>query len=425
VFDELNCYLAGKEKTKKAVAVALRVSQDESLQKSPNLREYDLKGGQIGKGVPLFHHSRLFKECIRGTRIIERSEGKYTEDEIERISNALFNRGKELWTDGFVEFTYLQPQLSPIEAVEKYKLMKAFIDFDYLKERERGKGVERIELFGYEVNIKNLKKWAEENGKPTRRVAESIPLGPDDFLCSLHKQSQNLYTGVYRSRNPLQCRGLNIDGSQCRHTATPILVPVHKGPGTPQQNTGRGPSGSGTITYETPPSQRKTPPKASNADLVPATPSESLQNQPRNPLSTPQEASVAHAGFRCWQHNGPGAAVYEGHDLDPDPSRCRGVTKKGAQCNNRTGLRNDEESTASESLQNQPRNPLSTPQEVARAVPYPQEPRAESVQSGTSSLAASLEDAFDRAAEVQASVAHVGFRCWQHNGRGAAVYEGA
>ena len=141
-YDEFNCFMAGKEKTKRAVRIALAVSQDHTLL------------GKITKprsGVKtLFHDTELFKKAARAARVPRRGylrgkappghrgdpSDKYTDDEVARIAKHLVIRGEEMWKKGFMQFIKMTSMTAvgeprrPINNLDTLSRIRFFVDFN-------------------------------------------------------------------------------------------------------------------------------------------------------------------------------------------------------------------------------------------------------------------------------------------------------
>ena len=132
-WDPINCYIAGLEKTKKAVKIALKVSQDESLHH------------HIREDSNPFDRSELFQKAAKGYAPLagrvgcRRTDGsKYDSRDIDHIAKKLYDQGESFWKHGFKEFVKADEGLGEIEppdVVKKYTLLKELVDFDIEPDR--------------------------------------------------------------------------------------------------------------------------------------------------------------------------------------------------------------------------------------------------------------------------------------------------
>lgn len=177
-YDEFNCFIAGLEKTKQAVRVALMVSQDATLHTW-------IRKKRNGSPNPLFHDSDLFRKHSKGLYRRGYLRGKappgskgdsssqYTENEIQTIAGRLYKRGEEIWKEGFMKFMKLTNMAwqkypesnndlpTPKELVDRYKIFTDLIDVSY--------NLGKITSFSF----KHKGRWLKVPYKEFVRLAEN------------------------------------------------------------------------------------------------------------------------------------------------------------------------------------------------------------------------------------------------------------
>ena len=344
-YDEFNCFLAGLDRTKRAVRIALRVSQDHTL-----LEEIDQRDRPI---ITLFHDTQLFKRVSRGIARRTYLKGKqppdyrgdfsspYTEEEVKLIAERLLNRGKEMWSQGFIGFMKLtsyyphMPQdgrfiaqtsrLGPREFVSKIRtLLENIMDINF-----DGEGVEEHFYIkgtngrSYRVSRKQLQKFAMDNGHPwVRSVQPSAsayePQQVDDDdeeitsrTRSTGEEGERYHTVQTATAPSDQHKGIQVDN-----------VRVHA-----------------TQVAETPEESeigQEVDQQAAQGNIVLSgirTIRKQLSNTMRKPKG--QDASQP---YRCGMHKNGELYPKTKDDYDDSSERCKAINKSsGKQCDSRNG----------------------------------------------------------------------------------------
>jgi len=183
--------MAGEEKTKRAVRIALAVSQDHTLL------------GKITKpqsGVKtLFHDTELFKKAGVPRRGYLRGKAppghrgdpsdKYTDDEVTKIAKHLVKRGDEMWKKGFIEFINMtsmgarkagktRQKPEPSVMVNKVSTMLGYVDISWPWEDSTLKI--KCGRIWYEIPLKRVQEFAKSEGQ--RVTVEELPLDDDGVV---------------------------------------------------------------------------------------------------------------------------------------------------------------------------------------------------------------------------------------------------
>ena len=176
-FDHIQCYLAGKDRAIRAVEVALRVAEDETLQ-TKEKKYIEWRGN---KRPTIFTESELYRKHNfsgeRGT----------LEMRARRIGQKLYAKGEEEW-DAFLKVCgrsgVCYRRNFAKSAVEAYGKLELLVDrlminvkqeyVDAVRSAEPGKlKLPNVNLFGLQVDVKELELWVRKAGKridPNERI---------------------------------------------------------------------------------------------------------------------------------------------------------------------------------------------------------------------------------------------------------------
>ena len=176
-FDHIQCYLAGKDRAIRAVEVALRVAEDETLQ-TKEKKYIEWRGN---KRPTIFTESELYRKHNfsgeRGT----------LEMRARRIGQKLYAKGEEEW-DAFLKVCgrsgVCYRRNFAKSAVEAYGKLELLVDrlminvkqeyVDAVRSAEPGKlKLPNVNLFGLQVDVKELELWVRKVGKridPNERI---------------------------------------------------------------------------------------------------------------------------------------------------------------------------------------------------------------------------------------------------------------
>lgn len=161
-YDHIQCYLAGKDRTIKAVEIALEVAENESLQS----KELGYIEWRNNKKPTIFTESTLYKE--------NNFSSERGSDRARRIGEKLYKKGLNEWeafaktsdrTSVCCRYGFAK---GPVDTFKKLELLiinlKINIDitqFENLRNEadERKKTLKEIQLFGQRVKVNDLKAW--------------------------------------------------------------------------------------------------------------------------------------------------------------------------------------------------------------------------------------------------------------------------
>lgn len=97
MYDEFNCFQAGRARTKRAVRVALEVSQNVHLH------------GHLKYPQKLFEDSRLYRRHAKAEKEGEKDITSDTpmDEKVATLAERMYRRGGEIWSQGFIPFMHL------------------------------------------------------------------------------------------------------------------------------------------------------------------------------------------------------------------------------------------------------------------------------------------------------------------------------
>lgn len=171
-YDHIQCYLAGRDRTIKAVEIALEVAGNESLQS----KELGYIEWRNNKKPTIFTESTLYKQNGFGS---ERGS-----ERARRIGEKLYEKGLNEW-EAFAKTSDRTRVCSrygfakgPVEAYTKLELLiinlKINIDTHQLESLrtepdEQKKTLKEIQLFGQQVKVNDLKAWVMQQA-PVKEI---------------------------------------------------------------------------------------------------------------------------------------------------------------------------------------------------------------------------------------------------------------